>query len=66
MSLRALVQKKGPDVGLDFTDQPAPSPHVPQQPPATPGDDLDYPGYADPHVDMPVDDEDNAASELGS
>ena len=50
--------KKGPDVGLDFTDQPAPSPHVPQQPPATPGDDLDYPGYADPHVDMPVDDED--------
>ena len=50
--------KKGPDVGLDFTDQPAPSPHVPQQPPATPGDDMDYPGYADPHVDMPVDDED--------
>ena len=50
--------KKGPDVGLDFTDQPAPSPHVPQQPPATPGDDLDYPGYDDPHVDMPVDDED--------
>eukprot|EP00439_Symbiodinium_sp_Y106_P050098 s1995_g6.t1 len=41
-----------------FTDQPAPSPHVPQQPPATPGDDMDYPGYADPHVDMPVDDED--------
>ena len=29
-----------------------------QQPPATPGDDLDYPGYDDPHVDMPVDDED--------
>eukprot|EP00439_Symbiodinium_sp_Y106_P004184 s5891_g1.t1 len=50
--------KKGPDVGLDFTDQPAPSPHVPQQPPATPGDDLDYPGYDDPHVEMPVDDED--------
>ena len=50
--------KKGPDVGLDFTDQPAPSPHVPQQPPVTPGDDLDYPGYDDPHVDMPVDDED--------
>ena len=50
--------KKGPDVGLDFTDQPAPSPHVPQQPPITPGDDLDYPGYDDPHVDMPVDDED--------
>ena len=50
--------KKGPDVGLDFTGQPAPSPHVPQQPAATPGDDLDYPGYADPHVDMPVDDED--------
>eukprot|EP00439_Symbiodinium_sp_Y106_P029510 s5219_g3.t1 len=50
--------KKGPDVALDFTDQPAPSPHVSQQPPATPGDDLDYPGYDDPHVDMPVDDED--------
>eukprot|EP00439_Symbiodinium_sp_Y106_P024983 s292_g3.t1 len=50
--------KKGPDVGLDFTDQPAPSPHVPQQPPVTPGEDLDYPGYDDPHVDMPVDDED--------
>ena len=50
--------KKGPDVGLDFTDQPAPSPHVPPQPPATPGDDMDYPGYDDPHVDMPVDDED--------
>ena len=45
--------KKGPDVGLDFTDQPAPSPHVPPQP-----DDVDYPGYDDPHVDMPVDDED--------
>ena len=27
--------KKGPDVGLDFTDQPAPSPHVPQQLPAS-------------------------------
>ena len=50
--------KKGPDVVLDFTDQPAPSPHVPQQPPVTPGDDMDYPGYDDPHVDMPVDDED--------
>ena len=50
--------KKGPDIGLDFTDQPAPSPHVLQQPPATPGDDLDYPGYDDPHLDMPVDDED--------
>ena len=50
--------KKGPDVGLDFTDQPTPSPHVPQQPPVTPGDDMDYPGYDDPHVDMPVDDED--------
>eukprot|EP00439_Symbiodinium_sp_Y106_P005694 s13462_g1.t1 len=35
--------QKGPDVGLDFTDQPAPSPHVPQQPPVTPGDDMDYP-----------------------
>ena len=52
--------KKGPDVGLDFTDQPAPSPHVPQQPPVTPGDDLDYPGYDDPHV------RGYAASELGS
>ncbi|CAE7890770.1 unnamed protein product, partial [Symbiodinium necroappetens] len=29
---------------------------VPQQPPN--GDDVDYPGYEDPHGDMPVDDED--------
>ena len=43
--------RRGPDVGLDFTDQPAPAPTVPQQPPA--GDDLDYPGYEDPHGDMP-------------
>ena len=56
--LPCLQDMKGPDVGLDFMDQPAPSPHVPPQPPATPGDDMDYPGYDDPHVDMPVDDED--------
>ena len=33
--------RRGPDVGLDFTDQPAPAP----------------PGYEDPRGDMPVDDE---------
>eukprot|EP00439_Symbiodinium_sp_Y106_P027835 s9792_g3.t1 len=49
--------KKGPDVGLDFTDQPAPSPHVPQQPPVTPGDDMDYPGSGT-HVPVPGGDED--------
>ena len=48
--------RRGPDVGLDFTDQPAPAPEVPQQPPN--GDDVDYPGYEDPHGGMPVDDED--------
>ena len=48
--------RKGPDVGLDFTDQPAPAPEVPQQPPN--GDDVDYPRYEDLHADMPVDDED--------
>ena len=42
--------------GLDFTDQPAPAPEVPQQP--TNDDDGDYPGYEDPRAEMPVDDED--------
>ncbi|CAE7738193.1 unnamed protein product, partial [Symbiodinium sp. KB8] len=42
-------------IGLDFTDQPAPAPDAPQQPPN--GDDVDYPDYEDPHGDMPVDDE---------
>ena len=48
--------RRGPDVGLDFTDQPAPAPEVPQ-PPAN-DDDGQYPGYEDTHADMPVDDED--------
>ena len=47
--------KTGPDVGLDFTDQPAPVPPGPPQP--ADDDDLDCPGYADPHGEMPVDDE---------
>ena len=51
------VARRGPDVGLDFTDQPAPAPEQPPQPPAA-GEDVDYPGYDDPHGDMPVDDED--------
>ena len=51
------VARRGPDVGLDFTDQPAPAPAQPPQPPAA-GEDVDYPGYDDPHGDMPVDDED--------
>ena len=45
-----------PDVGLDFTDQPAPAPELPQ-PPAN-DENGDYPGYEDPHAGMPVDDED--------
>ena len=53
---KGQAARKGPDVGLDFTDQPAPAPEVPQQPPN--GDDVDYAGYEDPHADMPVDDED--------
>ena len=48
--------RRGPDVGLDFTDQPAPAPELPQ-PPAN-DENGDYPGYEDPHADMPVDDED--------
>ena len=47
----------GPDVGLDFTDQPAPAPDIPPQPSAA-GEEVDYPGYEDPHGDMPVDGED--------
>ena len=38
-----------------------PAPEVPQ-PPAN-DDDGDYPGYDDPHADMPVDDEDMPAAE---
>ena len=53
--VKGQAAHRGPDVGLDFTDQPAPAPEVPQQPPN--GDDGDYPGYEDPHADMPVDDE---------
>ena len=52
---RGPVASRGPNVGLDFTDQPAPAPDAPQQPPN--GDDVDYPDYEDPHGDMPVDDE---------
>ena len=51
---KGSAARRGPDVGLDFTDQPAPE--VPQ-PPAN-DDDGHYPGYEDPHADMPVDDED--------
>ena len=50
------VARRGPDVGLNFTDQPAPTPAQPPQPPAA-GEHVDYPGYDDPHGDMPVDDE---------
>ena len=53
---KGSAARHGPDVGLDFTDQPAPAPEVPQ-PPAH-DDDGNYPGYEDPHADMPVDDED--------
>ena len=53
---KGSAARRGPDVGLDFTDQPAPAPEVPQ-PPAN-DDDGDYQGYEDPHADMPVDDED--------
>ena len=53
---KGSAARRGPDVGLDFTDQPAPAPEVPQ-PPAN-DDDGHYPGYEDPHADMPVDDED--------
>ena len=49
--------RRGPGVGLDFTDQPASTPAQPPQPP-TAGEDVDYPGYDDPHGDTPVDDED--------
>eukprot|EP00439_Symbiodinium_sp_Y106_P067746 s1826_g11.t1 len=50
------IARRGPDAGLDFTDQPAPAPEQPPQPPA--GEHVDYPGYDDPHGDMPLDDED--------
>ncbi|CAE7517845.1 GIP [Symbiodinium sp. CCMP2456] len=49
--------RRGLDVGLDFTDQPAPTPEVLPQPPGA-GDDVDYPGYEDLRGEMPVDDED--------
>ena len=54
--VKGQAAHRGPDVGLDFTDQPAPAPEVPQQPPND--DDGNYPGYEDPHAEMPVDDED--------
>ena len=54
---KGSVACTGPDVGLDFTDQPAPAPDMPPQPPAG-EDEVDHPGYDDPHGDMPVDDED--------
>ena len=44
--------RREPDVGLDFTDQPAPAPDVPPLPPVA-GDDVDCPGYEDPHGDTP-------------
>ena len=49
--------RSGPSVTLDYTDQPSPGPAIPPQPP-TDEDDVDHPGYEDPQVDMPVDDED--------
>ena len=54
---KSSVARAGPDVGLDFTDQPAPAPDMPPQPPAG-EDEVDHPGYDDPHGDMPMDDED--------
>ena len=36
---KGQAARRGPDVGLDFTDQPAPAPEVPQQPPND--DDVD-------------------------
>ncbi|CAE7813358.1 GIP, partial [Symbiodinium microadriaticum] len=36
---KGQAARKGPDVGLDFTDQPTPAPEVPQQPPNS--DDVD-------------------------
>ena len=56
MRQKGSAARRGPDVGLDFTDQPAPAPELPQ-PPAN-DENGDYPGYEDPHADMPVDDED--------
>ena len=57
----AVAKNKGPDVGLDYTDQPVPVPDIPMPP--QPGHDApdegNYPGYEDPHTgEMPVDDED--------
>ena len=54
---KGLNASRGPDVGLEFTVQPAPAPDVPPQPPGT-NDDVDHPGYDDPQGEMPVDDED--------
>ena len=45
--------REGPGVRLGFTDQPAPAPDAPPQPPGA-NDDVDYPGYDDPHGEMPV------------
>ena len=42
---KGTAARRGPDVGLDFTDQPAPAPEVPQ--PAANDDDGQYPGYED-------------------
>ena len=53
---KGSTARPGPDVGLDFTDQPAPAPDMPPQLPAV-GDEVDHPSYEDPR-DMPVDDED--------
>ena len=54
---KGSTARPGPDVGLDFTDQPAPASDMPPQAPAV-GNEVDHPGYEDPHGDMPVDDED--------
>ena len=45
---KGSVARTGPDVGLDFTNQPAPAPDMPPQPPAG-EDEVDHPGYDDPH-----------------
>ena len=53
---KGQVARSGPDIGLDFTDHLAPTPAQPPQPLAA-GKDVDYPGYDNPHGDMPADDE---------
>ena len=58
---KGSAARRGPDVDLDFTDQPAPAPEVPQ--PTANDDDGNYPGYEDPHAGMPVDDEDMPQSQ---